>query len=207
MRLKPYQYLSAESTKTVFWGSERRASWARWYLDGVAEANEPAIAENWTHRKIVLVLMEIIVWTWRKDVGLLLVGYRKKREVQDASSEVGHLYGAQPSLTDLGSMRSSQQVHVICIFTLGTRTSTSPHDVRIECKQPSAAWIKYHRLGISICCTIMVSDRRPLLSPTEYIVNHSPIYYIKTKNKNIPNASSYYRPSPPQLRNDPESQE
>ena len=45
---KPHQYFSVESTTTVLSGSARRASWASWYLDGVAEANEPAIAENWT---------------------------------------------------------------------------------------------------------------------------------------------------------------
>jgi hypothetical protein len=55
MKEIPYQYFSADSTTTVLSGAERRASW---YLDGVTEANEPAIAEN---RKILRVVVEIIV--------------------------------------------------------------------------------------------------------------------------------------------------
>jgi hypothetical protein len=43
MKKKPYQYLSADSTTTVLSEVARRASR---YLDGVAEANGPAIAEN-----------------------------------------------------------------------------------------------------------------------------------------------------------------
>lgn len=51
MKTRYYQNFSAESTTTVLSGLERR------YLDGVAEANEPAIAEN---RKIVVEIIMIV---------------------------------------------------------------------------------------------------------------------------------------------------
>jgi hypothetical protein len=72
MKNKHYQYLSEDSTTTVLSGDARRASL---YLDGVAKAYDPAIAENKIPR-VVLVFV-IIVWNRRKLLGVSWVGRKR----------------------------------------------------------------------------------------------------------------------------------